>query len=123
MRISFSILILWSLAAFESSAQQSTQRDHSAVTNYLVYVQKVYEHEWASSQDGAKGDRVVKASIVVAKDGTVLSAKITSPSGDNRIDSSVEEVLHRVRHLQPFASGAKEDRRTFTVAFALGGHK
>jgi TonB family protein len=63
--------------------------------------------------------KAAKVSVVVAKNGRVLSSKITDKSGDEELDGSVRKVLERVKSLQPFEDGAKDERRTVTVTFKL----
>jgi len=80
---------------------------------------RVYMRAWEPGKSATKVERVTRVSIVIARDGSVVSAKIVAPSGDEQVDKSVQLTLDKIRFVQPFESGAKEDRRTFTINFDL----
>jgi hypothetical protein len=42
-----------------------------------------------------------------------------TPSGDEALDRSVQRTLERVRTIEPFETGAKEEQRTYTINFNL----
>jgi len=60
---------------------------------------------------------VTSASVVIAKDGRVVSAKIVRLSEDEQMNKSVQAVLDQIKFVQPFESGAEDERRTFTINF------
>ncbi len=51
--------------------------------------------------------------------GTVISAEIISPSGDETLDKSVQSTLSEVKWIKPFEAGARESQRTYTINFNL----
>jgi TonB family protein len=57
--------------------------------------------------------------VTIARDGTVISASLTSPSGNAAFDQSIRAALDRVRQVPPFPPGAREDRRTVIINFNL----
>ena len=58
-----------------------------------------------------------KVSVTIANDGTVISARIITPSGDAGLDASVQRTLERVRFIAPFPEGATEKERTYIINF------
>ena len=86
--------------------------------SYVAWVKTVYENAWRPPEETAMDDAIVKASITIARDGTILAARITIPCGDARVDRSVRDVLDRVKTIgRPFPEGAKEAERTYTISF------
>ena len=85
--------------------------------NYKQTLASIYYHDWSEPDDAAVDAATVVASIVVARDGTVLSARITKSSGDKAVDRSVQATLERVKFIAPFPEGSTDQQRTFTVNF------
>ena len=63
--------------------------------------------------------RTIKVSVTIASDGTVISARIITPSGDASVDASVQRTLDRVTYIAPFPEGATEKERTYIINFNL----
>jgi len=82
-------------------------------------LRRVYFNNWQQPTDAASDDAVVKVSITVASDGTVVSWRITKSSGDAAVDRSVEQLLRNVTHIAPFPSGSKDSQRTYPLSFSL----
>lgn len=83
--------------------------------NFLSAVQTVYYNAWR--QPDNVPDVTAKVSVVIARDGSVISARIVSPSGNSTVDRSVQEVIERVKFAAPLPENAKEDQRTVTINF------
>ena len=64
-------------------------------------------------------DANAKVTVTIARDGTVISARILTPSGDAGVDASVQRTLDRVTFIAPFPEGATETERTYTINFNL----
>lgn len=91
-----------------------------AFANYAQYVKTVYTRAWLVPPDLDVDDATVTASVTIARDGTVVAARIVRGSGHPGLDASVQRTLDRVRTIgQEFPAGTKEDRRTFTIHFNL----
>lgn len=88
-----------------------------AFANYAQVVKSIYDRAWVFREDIADLRATVEATITVARDGTVLSARITRKSGTTVLDRSVQEVLERVKFIAPFPDGATEIQRTFDLTF------
>jgi TonB family protein len=85
--------------------------------NFLDSVKRVYSAAW-NVPDGVTDDEATAAvTVTIARDGTVLSAKIIRRSGNALADASVEATLRRVTIAVPLPDGAKEDERTVTIKF------
>jgi len=87
-----------------------------AYANYATVVKSVYEQAWILPND-ATDNANTKVSVTIASDGTVITARIVTPSGDAGLDASVQRTLDRVRFIAPFPEGATEKERTYTINF------
>ena len=62
----------------------------------------------------------IKVRVTIASDGTVISARIITPSGDAKVDASVQRTLGpRHVHSRRFRTGATDKERTYTINFNL----
>jgi TonB family protein len=89
-----------------------------AYANYAAIVRSVYEHAWIPP-DTAREDADVKARVTIARDGTVISARILEPSGDPATDDSVQRTLDRVKVIAPFPDDSTDQERTYVIHFNL----
>jgi TonB family protein len=87
--------------------------------NYAQVVKSIYEQAWLPPDNAQNDDANVKVTVTIARDGTVLSARILSPSGDAGVDASVQHTLERVQFIAPFPAGATEKERTYIINFNL----
>lgn len=90
-----------------------------AYANYAQVVKSVYTHAWIVPADVNDDQATTTASVTIARNGTVLDARITRQSGNAAVDASVRRTLERVTFVAPFPVGATEDKRTFTIKFNL----
>jgi TonB family protein len=88
-----------------------------AYANYATVVKNVYDQTWMAPATVLGADEVTKASVTIASDGTVISARIVTPSGDANLDASVQQTLERVKFIAPFPEGATEKERTYPISF------
>jgi TonB family protein len=90
-----------------------------AFAGYETVIYNAYYHAWITPDSVA--DKLAGASvkIVVARDGTILSAEIISPSGEPALDKSVGKVLRAVTKLPPFPASARDEQRVFLIRFNL----
>lgn len=87
-----------------------------AYANYATVVKSVYDHAWTLPDSVAK-DENITVSVTIANDGTVISSRIVTPSGDSPADASVQRTLDRVKFVAAFPDGATEKERTYTIIF------
>jgi len=87
-----------------------------AYANYATVVKSVYEQAWILPND-VTDNANTKVSITIANDGTVISARTITPSGDAGLDASVQRTLERVKSIAPFPEGATEKERTYIINF------
>ena len=89
----------------------------ASYANYGDVVISVYHSAWAPP-DGMVGDNVtVMFKVTIARDGTVISAHIVTPSGDANVDAAVQRMLDRVTFIAPFPEGSDDKQRTYPVEF------
>jgi len=79
----------------------------------------IYFNNWHEPSDATSDDGVVKVTVTIARDGTVISARITKSSGDPAVDRSVQRTLDNVSFIKPFPEGWKEAQRQFQLSFSL----
>jgi TonB family protein len=91
----------------------------AAYANYRDVVGSIYYAAWTPPDDAANDDAITKASVTIASDGTVVTARIVTPSGDAGVDNSIQRALDRVTFIAPFPEGAKEKERIFIIKFNL----
>ena len=87
--------------------------------NFLQAVQTVYDRAWLVPDGVTDSSAVTAATVTIARDGTVLSARIVRSSGNQPVDRSVQAALDRVKFAAPLPDEAKEDQRTVTINFSV----
>ena len=63
------------------------------------------------------GDPVVKVRLVIARNGRILSTRVTGKSGVASWDRSVQKALDRVKFIKPFPESMKGSQQTFNLNF------
>lgn len=91
----------------------------TAYASYRDVIGSIYYEAWTLPNDTSSDDADVKVRIVVASDGAVVSARILTPSGDPKVDDSVQRTLERVTFIAPFPEGVTEKERPFVIKFNL----
>jgi TonB family protein len=91
----------------------------AAYANYASVVKSIYEQAWTPPDDSASDEANVKVKVIIASDGTVVSAHILSPSGDAGLDDSIQRTLDRVTFIAPFPEGTRDRQRTYIINFNL----
>ena len=87
-----------------------------ASANYESLIRRKYMD--ATIHPGAiSGDPVVKVRLVIARNGRILSARVTSKSGVASWDRSVQKALDRVKLIKPFPESMKGSQQTFNLNF------
>jgi colicin import membrane protein len=90
-----------------------------AYASYAAWVKTVYDNAWDAPEDVTKDDAIAKVTVTIANDGTVITARISAPSGDSAVDASVRRTLERVKFIAPFPEGSKDKQRTYVINFNL----
>jgi len=90
-----------------------------AYANYGNVVTSVYHQKWITIEPSGmeKDNAVVIFKVTIASDGTVISARINTPSGDANVDAAVQRMLDNVTVIAPFPEGATEKERSYTINF------
>lgn len=91
--------------------------------NYKQVVMSVYAEAWIIPDDVDAEVATATASVTIARDGRVISARMTRSSGNRGVDRSVQATLDRVRFVAPFPEGSKDSERSFTINFNLKAKK
>ena len=85
--------------------------------NFYQAVQSIYSREWMVPDGVTDKETTTVAEVTIARDGTVVQARIVRFSGNAAVDDSVQMTLDRVRRLVPLPASAEEDQRTVTINF------
>ncbi|MGA3144741.1 MAG: TonB family protein [Verrucomicrobiota bacterium] len=88
-----------------------------AYADYGQAVKSKYDQAWSLPANIANDNENVIVNVTIASDGTVISARIVTPSGDANVDASVQHTLERVKFIAPFPNGAPEKERSYTINF------
>ena len=119
------------LRAFQNAARSIKDSVSTATTvdmpgngsvsyaNYASVVKSIYERDWVAPDNADNDNANVKVSVTISRDGRVVTSRITSPSGDKRVDASVQRTLDRIDFIREFPDGAKEKEKTFIINFNL----
>jgi protein TonB len=89
----------------------------AAAANYGQVVKSVYEQAWVLPDDMTSDEANTKVRVTIASDGTVISARIITRSGDAKLDASVQRTLERVQFIAPFPAGSTDKERTYIINF------
>jgi colicin import membrane protein len=91
----------------------------AAYANYGQIVKSIYYRAWVTPNGVSDDVPSAKVKITIARDGSIISARIISESGSAAVDRSVRDALNRVPSLPAFPEGAPDDQRTFIIDFNL----
>ena len=90
-----------------------------AYAPYTSYLSSFYKLRWRKPTTLNVDRGEVGAEIVILRNGTVKSFRITDPSRIRALDDSVREVLDRNRQLRPLPDGTEDAERTISIRFDL----
>jgi TonB family protein len=93
--------------------------------NFLQAVQSVYQRAWRGRVPAGATDRAlsVAVEVVIGRDGTVESSRITEPCDNPQVNRAVRATLDAVRVAAPLPDEAKENQRTVTIYFDVEAKK
>jgi TonB family protein len=91
----------------------------AAYANYASVVKSIYTQAWTPPDDADNDEANARVSITIASDGAVISARLLTPSGDAKVDATVQRTLNRVTFIRPFPSGTTDKERTYIINFNL----
>jgi TonB family protein len=86
-------------------------------SNWKQAVKSAYSDAWLLPDGVVDDEATTVASITIARNGTVVSSRITQRSGDDVVDRSVQAALDRVPRVPPLPETSKEDQRTVIINF------
>ena len=91
----------------------------SSQAQWATAVLKSFKNAWQAESAGISLHQafVVESRAVVARDGEVISATITKPSGHQQVDALVAQVLKSVKHVPPIPAGLPDEQKTFIIVF------
>jgi TonB family protein len=90
-----------------------------AYANYGQAIKTIFDQAWYDPPTEIPDDITTKVRIVISRDGTVVSARISRPSGNAVLDKSVERAMRRVKTVPAFPSGSKDNERIYDINYSL----
>jgi TonB family protein len=90
----------------------------AAAANYKDALATIYYNAWTTPDNTVNDEANTLVKVTVASDGTVISARIITPSGDARTDDSIRRALERVASVPPLPDQSKTEQ-DFVFAFNL----
>jgi TonB family protein len=87
--------------------------------SYGSVVYSYYRNAWSQPESTGRNSGWPEVRIVVARDGSIISAELVSPSGEASLDRSVSRALDLVKKLPPFPVSISKDQLTFRIQFIL----
>ena len=104
-----------------TTSKVSFRSGTTSYNRYKEWVASLYQQKWNRGlppKSTSYRGKVIRVRVTVAKNGSVLSARIISRSGMVALDNSVQAALNAVRSIgRPFPPGVKEREQTFMVDF------
>lgn len=100
-----------------STAVEISGTGGEAYANYDQIVKSIYTRDWIIPDDVTDNEATAKVTVVIERNGTVVSARITQSSGNAAADRSIQATLDRVRLIRPFPETTKDKERTFKLSF------
>jgi TonB family protein len=88
----------------------------AAFAGYRDVVYSAYYRAWIADSASSRAG-TVDAKVTIARDGSIISAELVSPSDDRALNKSVERVLRAVTKLPPFPASTQDTQRTFIIRF------
>jgi TonB family protein len=86
-----------------------------AMINYATFVREKYLAAWVLPPTAP--ELTVEATITIGRDGNVISARISRPSGNTTLDASVRRALDEVQYVAPFPGDSTDAQRTYKLIF------
>jgi outer membrane biosynthesis protein TonB len=91
--------------------------------NFFQAVKSVYARAWVLP-DGVTDDQATTtATVLIARDGTVVNARITNFSRNSEVDRSVQATLERVKWAAPLPDSEVKNQREVTINFNVKAKK
>lgn len=90
-----------------------------AEINYGDFVLSKYDAAWIAPAEVDDSEAIVKARVVIARSGNVVSSEIIKASRNATLDKSVRRALDSVSFIQRFPEGSTDSQRTYIINFNL----
>jgi TonB family protein len=93
------------------------QGGNAAFVDYRTALFSAYYNAWTCPQEVDSDLAAVEVKVVVARNGSIISAEITRKSSDGSLNRSVQRALDAVSKLPPFPEGSTDEQRSFKIRF------
>ncbi|MSU34224.1 MAG: TonB family protein [Pedosphaera sp.] len=91
---------------------------------YASALGQLYKSAWSRFKPATTSRDIVlvRVEVTIARDGTILSARVVTPSGVVDVDRSVERTLREVTRAPEFPKTNRDAQRIFPITFQLDGN-
>ncbi len=91
---------------------------------YASALGQLYKSAWSRFKPSTTSREVllVRVEVTIARDGTIVSARVVTPSGVADVDRSVERALREVSRAPEFPKTNRDTQRLFPITFQLDGN-
>lgn len=91
---------------------------------YASVLGQLYKSAWSKFKPATTGRDVVlvRTEVTIARDGTIVLARIVTPSGVTDVDRSVDRALREVIRAPEFPKTNRDAQRVFPITFQLDGN-
>ncbi len=87
--------------------------------NWLTSVLSIYDRAWIVPDGVTDKEAVAVARITISRDGKVVHARISQPSGSALVDRTVRDALDKVKNVPALPPTARESERTININFSV----
>ncbi len=91
--------------------------------NFRNALKSFYDRAWILPGGVTDDHATTTATVLIARDGTVVNARITDFSRNSEVDRSVQTALDRVSKVSPLPDTEEKDQREFTINFSVKSKK
>jgi TonB family protein len=91
----------------------------SPQAQWATSVLKSFKNTWQAESAGISLHQafIIETRVIVARNGEVVSAAITKPSGNQQADTLAAQVLKSVKQVPPIPAGLPDVQKTFIIVF------
>ncbi len=89
----------------------------AAFVDYRTALFSAYYNAWTCPEQVDNDLASVEVKVVVARNGSIVSAEIVKKSSESALNKSVQRALDSVTRLPSFPEGATDEQRSFRIRF------
>jgi|GEM_PF-249421 len=87
--------------------------------SYGQVIMSIYQRAWIEPADADNAQNVVRTEVNIARDGSVISARVIAPCRNESVNKTVRRALEKVKFIAPFPASMKDASKVFYIDFDL----